>query len=147
MDFPFHAWAKAVRAYCNASKPGFRKYLRWMENQTETIDARFLAGFHWEQKEAASDALYDFLLLLTTDDAQRLVEFQPDENGPEAWRKVSIRFDPIGEPYVFDTMAFLMKVPRCKQLTDLPAALTNWERAQRTFSERTGGQAISAGWK
>ena len=40
-----------------------------------------------------------------------------------------------------------MQVPRCKQLTDLPAALTNWERAQSTFSERTGGQAIPAEWK
>ena len=42
---PFHAWAKAVRAYCNASKPGFRKYLRWVEAQTEPIDARLLSGF------------------------------------------------------------------------------------------------------
>ena len=33
-----------------------------------------------------------------------------------------------------------------ESLTDLPAALTNWERAQRTFSERTGGQAIPAEW-
>ena len=97
LDSPFRAWAKAVRAYCNASKPGFRKYLRWVETQTEAIDARLLSGFHWEHKEAASDALYDFLLLHTTDDAQRLVELQPDENGPEAWRQLSIRFDPIGE--------------------------------------------------
>ena len=28
LDTPFRAWAKAYRAYCNASKPGFRKYLR-----------------------------------------------------------------------------------------------------------------------
>ena len=30
LDSPFRAWAKAVRAYCNASKPGFRKYVRWV---------------------------------------------------------------------------------------------------------------------
>ena len=146
-DSPFRAWAKAVRTYCNASKPGFRKYLRWIESQTQEIDGRLLMGFTWEHKEAASDALYDFLLAHTTDDAKRLVELQPDENGPEAWRQLSLRYDPIGESYVFDTIGSLMKVPRCKQLTDLPAALTNWERAQNTFYERTGGQAIPQEWK
>ena len=69
------------------------------------------------------------------------------KNGPEAWRQLSLRYDPIGESYVFDTIGSLMKVPRCKQLTDLPAALTNWERAQKTFFERTGGQAIPLEWK
>ena len=98
-------------------------------------------------KEAASDALYDFLLLHTTDDAQQLVELQPDQNGPEAWRQLSIRFDPIGESYVFDQMASLMEVPKCKQLTDLPAALTKWERSLRNFTEGTGGQAVLAEWK
>ena len=27
-ESPFRSWAKAVRAYCNASKPGWRKYFR-----------------------------------------------------------------------------------------------------------------------
>ena len=58
--------------------------------------------------------------VLTTDDAQQLVELQADENGPEAWRQLSIRFDPIGKSYAFDQMASLMEVPRCKQLTDRP---------------------------
>ena len=75
-DSPFRAWAKAVRAYCNASTPGFRKYLRWIEVQTVEINGALLANFQWEHKEAASDALYDFLLMHTTDDAQRLVELQ-----------------------------------------------------------------------
>ena len=48
------------------------------------IDARLLSSFQREHKEAARDALYDFLLMHTTDDAQRLVELQLDENGPEA---------------------------------------------------------------
>ena len=68
-DTPFRAWAKALRAYCNVSKAGFRKYLRWVEAQTQPIDAGLLAGFSWEHNVAASDALYDFLLLYTTDDA------------------------------------------------------------------------------
>ena len=44
-------------------------------------------------------------------------------------------------------MASLMDVPRCKQLTDLPAALTKWERSFHNYSERTGGAAISLEWK
>ena len=95
-DSPFRAWAKVMRAYCNASKPGFGKYLRWVEAQTVEINGSLLANFQWEHKEAASDALYDFLLVHTTDDAQRLVELQSDENGPEAWRQLSLRYDPIG---------------------------------------------------
>ena len=96
LDSPFRSWARAVRAYSNASKPGFRKYLRWFENQTQPIDSNLLVGFHWKQKEAASDALYNLLFLHTTDDAQQLVELQHGENGPKAWRQLSIRFDPIG---------------------------------------------------
>ena len=70
LESPFRSWAKAVRAYCNANKPGFWKYPWWVEAQTEVIDSRLQSGFHWEHKEVASDALYDFLLLHTTDAAQ-----------------------------------------------------------------------------
>lgn len=64
-----------------------------MESQTTVIDFQFLGGFSRDQKEAASEAFYGFLFLHTTDGAQQLVELQ-DENGPEAWRQMSIRFDP-----------------------------------------------------
>ena len=60
LDSPFRAWARAVRAYCNASKPGFRKYLRWVEAQTVEINGALLADFQCEHKEAASDALSTF---------------------------------------------------------------------------------------
>ena len=102
-----------MTAYCNASRPGFRKFLRWVEVQSDPIDAYLLGGFHWEHKETAADALYDFILLHTSDDAQQFVELQ-DENGPEAWRQLSIRYDPVGESYVFDQMFALRDVPRWK---------------------------------
>ena len=59
------------------------------------IDFSILAGFNWEHKDVAGEVLYDFLLLHTSDDAQQFVEMQ-DESCPEAWRKLSIRFDPLG---------------------------------------------------
>ena len=67
--------------------------------------------------------MYDFLLMHTTDDAQRLVELQSDENGPEAWRQLTLRYDPIGESYVFDTMASLMKVPRAVTIAIFPDSI------------------------
>ena len=44
-------------------------------------------------------------------------------------------------------MSALMDVPRCKQLTELPSAITRWERSLRLFSEKTVGQAIPSEWK
>ena len=82
-----------------------------------------LSSVAWKHKGTASGALYDLLLLHTTDDAQQLAELQ-DESGPEAWRQLSIRFGPIGAFQVFDQMSALMDVPRCKQLTELPGTLT-----------------------
>ena len=59
--------------------------MRWVEAQTQPIDAILLAGgFSWEQRDAASDALFDFLLLYMSDDAQQLDELQEGENGPKA---------------------------------------------------------------
>ena len=82
----------------------------------------------------------------TSDDAQQFVEFQ-DEYGLGAWRQLAIRFDPIGESYVFDQMMALMDVPRCKQIVELPATITRWERSLKQYSEKTGGQAVPADWK
>jgi hypothetical protein len=59
---------------------------------------------------------------------KKLVELQ-DENGLEAWRQLALRFDPVGESYVFDQMSALMDVPRCKQIVDIPAAITRWRSA------------------
>ena len=60
-DSLYRAWAESVRAYSNASQPGFRKFLRWVEVQTSPIDLYLVSGFQWEHKEAAADALFDLL--------------------------------------------------------------------------------------
>ena len=145
-ESPFKAWAKSVRTYCNATRPGFRKFLRWIESQSDVIDYSVLSRCDWSFKDAANEALYDFLVLHTSDDAQQLVELQ-DENGLEAWRQLALRFDPVGESYVFDQMSALMDVPRCKQIVDIPAAITRWERSFKHYAEKTGGQAVPEFWK
>ena len=44
-------------------------------------------------------------------------------------------------------MAALMEVPRCKQHTDLRAALTKWECRLRNYADRTGGSSVPPEWK
>ena len=44
-------------------------------------------------------------------------------------------------------MTALMDVPRCKQIVELSATITRWERSLRTYAEMTGGQAVPADWK
>ena len=46
-ETPFKAWAKKVRAYCNASRPGFRKCSKWVESQSGYIDFQVLSGGDW----------------------------------------------------------------------------------------------------
>ena len=75
---PCKAWAKKVRAYCSANCPGFRKFLKWIESQTDVIDCQVLSRFDWRYKDVVHDVLYDFLLLHTSDNAQELVELQTE---------------------------------------------------------------------
>ena len=72
-EMPFKAWAKTVPKYCNATRPGFRKFLRWIESQREVIDHAVLTHCDWSYKDAANEALYDFFVMHTTEDAQQLV--------------------------------------------------------------------------
>ena len=68
------AWTKSVLSYCNATRLGFRKFLRWIENKREVIDYAVLAHCDWTFKDVANEALYDVLVMHTSDDAQQLVE-------------------------------------------------------------------------
>ena len=95
----------------------------------------------WKFKDVASEVLYDFLLMHTSDDTQHQVELQ-DENGLEAWRQLVIRFDP--ECYVFDPMNAQMEVLRCKHLIEFPAAITRCERSLRDYADKTGGACRAA---
>ena len=141
----FKGWAKKVRAYCNANLHGYRHFLVWIEAQAATVDDQAIQTIDWKHRDAASSALYDFLVLHTTDDAQNLVELQ-DGNGPEAWRQLCLRYDPIGESFVFDTMAKLMEAERCTKMTELPAAITRWKKSLSAFTKKTG-KTIPDEWR
>ena len=100
----------------------------------------------WKYKDVAAEILYDFLAMHTDDTARCLVELYED-NGPEAWRQLALRYDPIGETFVIDRMDRLMNVTRCKNMTELPAAISKWERAHADFVSRSGGSSVPEEWK
>ena len=140
----FKTWAKKVRSYLNGYRTGFKKFLKWVEAQTTPIDpANMSCG--WVHKDTISEELYDFLMQQTTGDAQVIIELVED-NGPEAWRQLCKRYDPIGEAYVLDQMSSLMEVPRCKTLIELPNAIAKWERLHNHYTERTGS-SVPEDWK
>ena len=142
----FRTWAKKVRSYCNATRPGFKQFLKWIEKQDAPIEPLAMHEVNWKYKDAANDAMYDFLMIHTSDEAQTLVELAED-NGCEAWRQLCRRFDPVGESYVIDQMSMLMEVDRCTKFTDLPASIARWERGNGNYMKRTGGPGVPEEWK
>ena len=100
----------------------------------------------WRFKDVAAEVLPDFLMMHTDDSARILVELHED-NGPEAWRQLACRYNPIGETYILDRMDKLMNVNRCKSMVEIPAAISRWERAHADYVSRSGGQCVPENWK
>ena len=141
----YRTWAKKTRAYCNASRPGFKKFLQWIERQETEINVDDMR-VDWRYKESAAEVLYDFLMIYTDDSARIIVE-RYEDNGPEAWRQLARRYDPIGETYAIDQMNKLMNVSRCKSMIELPTAISRWEKAHANYVSRAGGSQIPEEWK
>ena len=142
----FRTWAKKVRSYCNATRPGFKQFLKWIEMQDAPIEPLSMHEVNWKYTDAANDALYNFMVMHTSDEAQTLVELA-EYNGCEAWRQLCRRFDSVGESYVIDQMSMLMEVDRCTKFIDLPAAIARWERGNGNYMKRTGGPGVPEEWK
>ena len=58
----YKTWAKKVRAYCNANRPGFKKFLLWIERQETAIDIDRM-DIEWKYKDVAAELLHDFLVM------------------------------------------------------------------------------------
>ena len=138
-------WAKKVKAFCNARKPGFRQALDWAELETNPIDADSMKMLNWDAAEHATGKLYDLLIMLLADDPLILVENHPN-NGFEAWRALSRRYDPVGEQFTFDRMTSLLSRERCKDIGELPAAIERWMRDLTLYEKKTG-QTLPMEWR
>ena len=145
MEESYKAWAKKVKAFCNARKPGFRQALDWAELEVTPIDRASLGGLNWAAAELADSKLYDMLVLHLADDPLVLVENHPNQ-GFEAWRSLSRRYDPVGEQFTFDRMTALLSRDRCKNISELPAAIEKWTRDLSTYERKTG-KTLEKEWR
>ena len=133
----YKQWAKKVRAFCNARKPGFRKALEWAEQEARPIDDASLSVLSWAPAEDANQKLFDLLVMHLSDDPLILVENHQGQ-GFEAWRALSRRYDPVGEQFVFDRMTNLMHRDRCVNISELPASIGRWIRELQMYERKTG---------
>ena len=99
----------------------------------------------WPQARTADSKLYDFLLLITGEDALVLVEHYEGQ-GFEAWRQLCKRFNPTGGQFELDMMEKLMNPSVAPNLNALPGAIERLERDMRTYEAKTG-RAFPPEWK
>ena len=133
----FKPWARKLKAYCNAKRHGFRKALEWADAQTHEITD--LGPMQWDQAIVADAKLHDFLLMMLGEDALILVE-TPDleSRGFEAWRLLMKRYNPSGGQYELDAMMALMSLSAVKDITQLPGAISRFERDVKLYERRAG---------
>ena len=106
----FKAWAKKIKAYCNAKLHGYRRALEESEKvgANGTIDSQVMTSWSWSEAVEADARLYDMLLLVTGGEANGIVESVPGR-GFEAWRLLNVRYNSVGEMYGYDKMNAIMR--------------------------------------
>ena len=133
----YKQWAKRVKAFCDARRPGFRQALDWAEAEVSPIDKDSLTGMNWQYADVANSKLFDMLVMHLADDPLVLVGNHPNQ-GFGAWRSLSRRYDPVGEQFTFDRMTSLLTRRRCKDIGDLSAATEKWTRDPSPYERKTG---------
>ena len=128
-------WAKSIRNYCNACRPGFRIAMEWAELQNEPINQAELLSMNWADAIEADTELYEYLQTVTSKEAQILVEKYPMQ-GFEAWRQLHKRANPQGGRFQLATVMNLMRRTQVKTIAELPAAADKLEKDIREFEKR-----------
>lgn len=95
LDEDIKPWAKSIRNYCNACRPGFRMALETTERSNEPITDDDIRASSWKPMEDANVELFEYLLTVTSGEALVLVEKYQDK-GFEAWRQLQKRYNPTG---------------------------------------------------
>ena len=137
----FKAWAKKIKAYCNAKLAGYRAALEASEKvgASGTVDGSVMTSWSWPEAVEADARLYDMLLLVTAGEANGIVESVPGR-GFEGWRLLNVRYNSVGEMYSYDKMNAIMRQPMVKNIADLPGAIAKFEKDLKTFRERTDNE-------
>ena len=143
----FKPWQKKMKAFCNSKRSGFRAALEWAERQPGEIVSPAQAGCPWDNAEAADPKLHDFLLQILEESALYLIEApQLEGRGFESWRLLVAQYSPTGGAYELDSMMALMTVHQCKSLSELPGAVSKFERDVEQYERRTQ-KAFPEEWK
>ena len=133
----FKPWQRKMKAFCNSKRTGFRAALEWAEKQeAEIVD---LSPMNWDNSEAASPKLQDFLLQILGGNALMLID-KPNLEGRgfESWRLLVQQYAPSGGAYELDSMIALMNLSQCKSLHELPGAVAKFERDVDAYERRSG---------
>ena len=101
-------WAKRMRGYCNAKRPGYKIAMEWAEQQKEPITTEDLDLMEWDYAVRADAELFEFLQMTTAGDAQIIIE-RHKEHGFEAWRALVQRYNPKGGRFELERMNNLLK--------------------------------------
>ena len=134
----FRSWAKLAKVYCNAQQSGFRKAIEHIEAQEdEPVGIRALQELRWEHAQDANVKLSDFLQVVTSDDALRIVERYP-EQGFEAWRQFKKRYNPSSGAFELERVTAMMARKQVKNLEDLPAAIDVFEKDMKLYEATMG---------
>ena len=137
----FKFWAKKVLAYTNARLPGYRRALEAAEKMgkdTEVTNGT-IASWKWDPALDADSKLHDMLLLVTSGEANSIVESVPGR-GFESWRLLHARFNAVGEMYTYDKMNAIMKQSPTKHISEIPMAIAKFEKDLKVFRERTDSE-------
>ena len=73
-DQDFKPWRKRFLTYANLQVPGFWAALEWSEKREGEVTPQDLAALGWARAAEADPALWDFLSLMTSEDALAIVE-------------------------------------------------------------------------
>ena len=128
-------WAKRMRSYCNAKRPGYKIAMEWAELQKEPVTTEDLELMEWEYAVRADTELYEFLQMTTAGDASIIVE-RHKEHGFEAWRALIQRYNPKGGRFELERMNSLLKRKQCKTLSEVPAAVDMLEKEIEHYEAR-----------
>ena len=132
-------WARRIKSYCNNKTKGFKTALEWAEAQVAPIVVNELIALNWAPAGEADEELYEYLTMVTSDDALTLVE-KFKGSGVEAWRQLMKRYNPLGGRFELDRMTHLLRRKACKALSGVPAAVDALEKDIAGYEARSANK-------
>ena len=134
-------------AYCKGMHPGFRKVMKWCQEQEDPLTEELIEAIQWDPAVEGNGVLYDLLIQITDGEAQSIVENSTgDEQGFEAWRELVRWFDPTNSLNEMDKVNQLLAVPRCGKISEVMRTVSTWEANWAEYLDRSGN-TLPEGWR